>query len=307
MFFHHLFGQEVVESSWVDTLARTPLSQVLAFVGICTILRIFLYPLLARVPHHKRTGMHTAGRFLNEALDALIYAGVFVFLIIRPYFIQAFTIPSGSMLQTLQIRDFIIANKAIYRYSEPEFQDIIVFRPPLTAVNPSQIDRDGQVNVDFIKRCLGVPGDLIEIRNGTLIRNGKPITEPYVEEKPIYDWKLVKYKGEYWPVNMSSSIVNQDMTAPKFIATSPEMMEELRALPAEKIPPGYLLMVGDNRNGSYDGRAWGLVPREDVIGRSEVIWMPLNRMRFTRDVNTLPAWFISAGLIGFFGWRMFRK
>jgi signal peptidase I len=286
----HLLAQEAAPNflaDKIDSLARTPLSQVLAFVGVCTIVRIFLYPYLQSVAAHKRTGAYTAGRIVNEGCDALVYAGVFVFLIIRPYFIQAFKIPSGSMLETLQINDFIIANKAIYRYTEPKSGDIIVFRPPKDAVKPEQLDNDGQVNVDFIKRCIGLPGDLIEIRNGTLIRNSIPVTEPYIKEKPYFDFKLVKYHNEYWPVQMSADMVNAESlgTAQRYWATSSEMMEELRALPAERIPKGYLLMIGDNRNGSFDGRCWGLVPRSDVIGRSEIIWLPISRWRSTRDVR----------------------
>lgn len=80
----------------------------------CTVIRVALAPYLAKVPRHLRSGAYSAARFSNEFLDAVIYAGVFVFLVIRPFCVQAFRIPSESMVDTLLINDFIVANKAIY-------------------------------------------------------------------------------------------------------------------------------------------------------------------------------------------------
>src|SRR5580658_5543171 len=107
----------------VDTLARTPLSQIFIVVAVLTVVRLALVPYLRNVPRHKRFFGYASGRFLNEVLDAVIYAGVFVFMIIRPFAIQAFLIPSGSMWPTLYVNDFIVANKAIYRYSDPKDGD----------------------------------------------------------------------------------------------------------------------------------------------------------------------------------------
>ena len=184
----------------VDKLARTPLSQVLMFVAVCTALRVLIHPYLAKVPPEKRVGGYPVARFLNEVLDALVYAGVFVFMIIRPFGIQAFQIPSESMVPTLLNGDFIVANKAVYRYSEPDRGDIIVFRPPDRAKNEEQGE------VDFIKRLIGKPGDVIVVDDGVVFRNGERLDEPYKNEPPlgqeslaIYDWKLVHYQGSYGP------------------------------------------------------------------------------------------------------------
>jgi signal peptidase I len=292
-----LFAQEQTKdwSGVVDQLARTPLSKVIAFVAVCTLVRLFLAPIIARVPAQKRGIGHGMLRFLNEALDAIVYAGVFVFLLIRPFCIQAFKIPSGSMIPTLLEGDFIVANKAIYRYSDPQINDIVVFRPPKWACEPSQIDPDGQVNVDFIKRCVGRPGDVVEVKDHILYRNGSPVREPYLSEKMDNDFKLVKYKAApgvpidsaqstYWPLKIKGDFVNSDsqQTAPPYALGDMREEDKVRNLPNAPIPKGYYLFMGDNRNFSYDGRSWGLVPRDAIIGRSEFIWLPLKRVRLTR-------------------------
>lgn len=326
----------------IDRLARTPLSEIVVFVAICSLIRIAIYSYLKKTPAHKRLGLYSAARFLNEGLDAIVYAGVFVFMIIRPFVVQAFLIPSGSMEQTLYVNDFIVANKAIYRYSEPQLGDIIVFKPPQRALNADQHD------MDFIKRLIGRPGDVVEIRNGKLWRNGVAIDEPYLSSSPgegaqanghptetglevriATDWKLVHYLGKarpdlydrYIPVQIGRpnpnfpvdpqirynygpgiaianefamgsdagphpmfSYVQMGDWKPISNLTPKELQyeAELRESPPAAIPKGFYLMMGDNRNFSYDSRGWGLVAREDIIGRSEFIWFPINRWRITR-------------------------
>jgi signal peptidase I len=320
----------------IDALARTPLSQIVIFVAICTIVRIALYKYLRGTLPHQRHGIYPVAKFVNEAMDAVVYAGVFVFMLIRPFAVQAFLIPSGSMEQTLYVNDFIVANKAIYRYSEPEFKDIVVFKPPAHALNKNQSD------VDFIKRCIGTPGHVIEIKQGKLWRDGSPVDEPYMSDSPgdgpeanghpmasgkdvkmNTDWKLVYYQGKARPALAGTYIpvqINRNVEAPhancnfgpgvgiaRIFAVGPspdsdenqsavtswksedellpqewEFERELQAAKPAAIPKGYLLMMGDNRNNSYDGRCWGLVPRDDIIGRSEFIWLPINRWRITR-------------------------
>ncbi|MFX8523704.1 S26 family signal peptidase, partial [Acinetobacter baumannii] len=84
------------------------------------------------------------------------------------------------------------------------------------------------------------------------------------------DFKLVQYKGRIWPVlTVDDSANDTEMTSPEFRISDPALMKELRDLPALRIPPGYYLMLGDNRLHSFDGRAWGLVPRSSIIGRAE--------------------------------------
>lgn len=296
----------------IDKIARTPISQIVMFVAVATVIRVALYPYLVNTEKHRRGGSYTLAKFFNEFADAIVYAGIFVFLLIRPFAIQTFYIPTGSMLDTLQLRDFIIANKMVYRYSEPKEGDIVVFKPPKRALF------QGQAESDFIKRLIGAPGTTVEIRDRVLYRNGKPVQEPYVrlaENGRLNggdNFKLVRYQGtrsdwngKYIPVTWSSAYkafpnMEEEALAAKDFSVgyvpsegrvkspaelTPEeqkTLEELAMAPPAPVPPGFFLMIGDNRNGSFDGRFWGLIPRDSVVGRSEFIWFPFNRWRKTR-------------------------
>jgi len=308
---------------FVDNLARTPLSEVVMFVAALTILRVVIFPKLMKTPPHKRSGSFGLLKMLNELLDAFVYAGVFVFMLIRPFGVQAFLIPSGSMWPTLYVNDFIVANKAIYRYTDPKANDVVVFRPPRAATagrEKTQLDAEGNVKVDFIKRCQGVPGDIIELRKGVLYRNGQPdpiddghkhlsectdeprtddcqnfreLTDAEKEGLTKANFKLVNYKGRILPLNYTDLDANSAnpqsgygsmdteppySVAPEFRVDNQDEARQLEKLKPEPIPKGMYLMMGDNRNGSFDSRGWGLVPREQIIGRAEFIWFPLMRM-----------------------------
>ena len=309
-----------------DQLARTPLSRVLIFVAICTAIRVAIFPFLSKTLPHLRHGLFAQAKFLNEILDAIIYAGVVVFMLIRPFAVQTFLIPSESMVHTLEINDFIIANKAVYRYTAPQRGDIIVFRPP-----PEALDK-GQGDVDFIKRLIGKPGDVVQVEGGVLNRNGKVCDEPYINMPPMdNDWKLVHYEGPYQPwkdkyipvtLNRDDGTANwgpscavarqyaigfdpnypgvMDHSIPptnfetgstawkpreSLTAEEEARMQYLLKAPPAAIPVGYYLMMGDNRNRSYDSRGWGLVPSENIVGRSELIWWPPSRWGRTRPVR----------------------
>lgn len=298
----------------VDTLARTPISKIVILSVVLTILRFALWPYLKNTKAHLRGATYHLARFFSDTIDAIVYAAVFVFLVIRPFGVQAFTIPSGSMWPSLYVNDYIVANKLIYRFSNPKAGDIVVFRPPAHAPPPTSIYfyPDGEVKADYIKRCVGTPGDLIELKEGVMYRNGgkwmpeaKHLSECVDtaqmrgetcvnfrefsddEKKSMKEasFKLVERNGKVIPLNYTSEDANSRFSAHGNYSTSepyalddPEEMKRLMSAPAVKIPAGMYLMIGDNRNNSNDGRAWGLVPREDIVGRCEAIWWPLNRM-----------------------------
>lgn len=285
----------------IDSLARTPLSEILIFVLVCTALRLAVAGPIRSTAPHLRTGLFPFFKFVNEALDAIVYAAVFVFMIIRPFAVQTFLIPSGSMVSTLLVNDMIVANKYVYRTSDPKPGDIVVFRPPVWGVYPDQIGKDGEPKVDFIKRCIGAPGDLVEVKHGKMYRNGKAVEEPFVKytstmdqvnftELPpdraasiaVDDFKLVEFNGEVIPLHSFGDYSNtRELSVPKYVL-DPSDAEKLRNQPAVKIPAGHYLMMGDNRNNSSDGRYWGLVSRDAIIGKAEAIWFPFARWRLTR-------------------------
>lgn len=281
---------------FIDQLARTKLSIVVILVAALTLIRIALHRQIINTPPHLRTlGGSKWVMGINEFLDAVIYAGVFVFLVIRPFVLQTFYIPSGSMVPTLKVHDLIVANKFVYRFGDPKVGDIVVFKPPKEALQP------GAAETDFIKRVIGVPGDVIEVKNKIVYRNGKPQEEAWryytnaksYEEFEIMtkeetqqliqsDYKLVRLNDKYYPVQMQGGYYDHMSIAPGVAVTDPLLQAELVKAPPAAIPPGYYLMMGDNRNNSSDGRFWGLVPRESVVGRAEAVLFPIRNAGRTK-------------------------
>ena len=103
--------------------------------------------------------------FLDYAKSIVI--ALIIALVVRTFIVQAFRIPSGSMIPTLLVGDHILVNKFIYHFKDPQHGDVVVFKFPL---DPKK---------DYIKRIIGIPGDRIEIRDKVVYRNGKPLKEPY--------------------------------------------------------------------------------------------------------------------------------
>jgi signal peptidase I len=106
-----------------------------------------------------------------EYLVILLVSFALVFGFVRPFVMEAFWIPSGSMIPTLEIGDRVLVNKFIYRFTDPSRGDIIVFE---------SVDNS---NEDLIKRVVGLPGDTIAVRGGKLFVNGEPQKEPYTNKK----------------------------------------------------------------------------------------------------------------------------
>ena len=119
----------------------------------------------------RRNASKKGGGGILEFLVILLVSFVLVFGFVRPFVVEAFWIPSASMVPTLKYGDRVLVNKFIYRFTEPQRGDSIVFK---------SVEGDGQ---DLIKRVVGVPGDEIAVRRGKLFVNGEPQNEPYVNKK----------------------------------------------------------------------------------------------------------------------------
>lgn len=181
-------------------------------------------------------------KVIRETLEVLIPA-LLLFLVIRAFFLEARYVPSPSMQPTIMKWDRFLIEKVTYRFTPPKRGDIVVFHPPEQAEELAKQEalRHGQnlsrLN-DFIKRIVGLPGDVVLIKEGVVYINGRVLEEPYItpEHRPIY---------EYGPV---------------------------------KIPEGEYLLLGDNRNQSWDGHVWGFVPRENIVGKAFWRFWPLDRI-----------------------------
>lgn len=170
----------------------------------------------------------------HEYLDPFIYAGIAAWFLIT-FVARTYYIPSGSMEPTLGIGDVLLVDKFEYRFHAPREGDIVVFPPPLPSPD------------DFIKRVIGVPGDTLKVQSGTVYRNGRPLTEPYISERPDYDLEVRNYEIY---VNDGGGWESLDPTRanipPRSLWTAPN-----------RIPPHCYIMFGDNRNDSEDSHVWG--------------------------------------------------
>ena len=176
---------------------------------------------------------------VREYAEAIIIALVLA-LFIRTFIVQAFKIPSGSMLPTLQIGDHILVNKFIYGVKvpfsgtvlipidNPEPNDIVVFKYPR---NPK---------LDYIKRVIAVAGDTVEERDKKLYVNGKPFVDKH-------------------GVHMDSRIL-------------PASAGPRDNFGPVTVPEGHIFVMGDNRDNSFDGRFWGFVDLKAVRGKAFLIY-----------------------------------
>ncbi len=164
-------------------------------------------------------------RVVREVIETLVLT-LLMFLIIR-LAVQNFNVDGHSMEPNLHDQELILVDKWTYLFHAPARGDVVVFVAP---PNPS---------LDYVKRVIGLPGDVITIKNTMVYVNGKILSEPYV---------LPSNQG-----NPFGSFTNRI------------------------IPPNTYFVLGDNRNGSSDSRDWGCVPRQNVIGRAALVYWPLGQ------------------------------
>jgi signal peptidase I len=192
---------------------------------------------------HLTRGLPRGWRITIDWLVTIVGA-IAIVLAIKAWVVNPYRIPSSSMEPTLHcarpdagceagFSDRVLACRFCYRFTSPHRGDIIVFKtPPLAQV------RCGAGGT-FVKRLIGLPGDLWSERNGYVYIDGKKLKEPYI--KPD--------------------------------------RRDTRTVRPIKIPPGSYFMMGDNRNSSCDSREWGTVPRQNLIGKVFAIYWPPSRIR----------------------------
>ncbi len=183
-------------------------------------------------------------RFMLELLDSGLIAFILVFLLIRPFVVQAFYIPSESMVPTLMPGDRILVNKFVYRLNEPNRGDIIVFEAPPQALKVGE-------RKDFVKRLIGLPGDTIRIRrdDGVYI-NGSRLQESRGVPPPDYDWPEDTL-GQSGRVPEGRYFVLGDFRTRSNDSHKWGMLETGRVVGKAMVifwPPGRISLVGDNRD-----------------------------------------------------------
>lgn len=178
---------------------------------------------------------------VRELAEGLVTA-VLVAFVLKLFIIQAFRIPSGSMIPTLDVGDQILVYKLAFgirsplgdqywiRFHDPSRGDVVVFRYPKDETK------------DFIKRVIGLPGDHVAVRNKIVYINGKPLTEHYVQY--------------IQPLDFDQGVRDN--------------------MPDTVVPPGQFFVMGDNRDDSYDSRFWGFVDRRKILGKAMLVYWSWN-------------------------------
>ena len=205
---------------------------------------------------------------------------ILIVFMVRSFLVEPFKIPSGSMIPTLLIGDFILVNKFIYgvrlpvvnkkilALNEPQRGDVMVFRYP------------EDLSVDYIKRIVGVPGDKVEYKNKRLTINGKTVpTEDagnYLDVESDLNYQNLKLQIEELGSRVHRTIQNPDIPAVHLGSVQSFPHRENCTITEEglscTVPAGHYFMMGDNRDNSKDSRYWGFVPDENIVGKAFMIW-----------------------------------
>ena len=217
--------------------------------------------------------------FLRDNLEVICFA-VLLIMFFKTFVGQQFTIPTASMRNTLQIGDHVLVNKFLFAAPQWSWEerlfplrpldrgDIIVFRFP------------GNREEDWVKRCVALPGDTVQVRNKRLLVNGRPVTGPW--EHHVLDQAQGPLPGP-WPPDRDAG--PGEPLPPGF----PRLLRWPYGLPGIRpgqgmvfgfrddlgpitVPPGHLMAMGDNRDNSADSRFWGFLPMDHLRGRPFLVW-----------------------------------
>jgi signal peptidase I len=209
-------------------------------------------------------------------------------LVVRSFWFEPFQIPSPSMVPTLLVGDFLVVNKYAYglrlpvlntkilAVGSPERGDVVVFRRPHSDQIP--LDQpDEEEGKNYIKRLIGLPGDQIRYENHQL----------FINDEPMQRTQVSSYVGDIASkVELGTDLLSEQlMDRPHQILNGTNGFMNNQFDGSWTVPAGHYFMMGDNRDGSADSRAWGFVPEANLVGRASFIWFHFDRQR-----NGIVAW-----------------
>jgi signal peptidase I len=215
---------------------------------------------------------------LVENIKSFAFA-IFVVLLIRSSVIEAFKIPSGSMIPTLFIGDNIFVNKFTYgvklpfydwiandplyltKTTMPERGDVIVFKYPLDE------------SVHYIKRVIGLPGDRIRVERKALFINGQPVPRKRITDPAVIDAVIGNLDWAYDKTTLELYEEDVPGTTKKHWVILDSVNNNFEDFPEVTVPEGKIFAMGDDRDYSADSRVWGFVPFKNVRGKAMFIWL----------------------------------
>ncbi|WP_250519652.1 signal peptidase I [Caballeronia sp. NCTM1] len=214
---------------------------------------------------------------------ASFFPVILAVFVVRSFIIEPFKIPSGSMVPTLLVGDFILVNKYEYGLRMPITNTKMTDGSPLKRGDVVVFRYPKDESVDYIKRVIGLPGDTVAYEDKKLTINGKPVPETPLPD--YFDDERIGYAKQFEEDldGRKNAILNNPQVPPFIVGADDFPFRDNCNYNAQgvtcKVPPGNYFMMGDNRDNSADSRYWGFVPDKNIVGRAFFIWMNFSNLK----------------------------
>ncbi|WP_175918896.1 signal peptidase I [Burkholderia pyrrocinia] len=220
---------------------------------------------------------------------ASFFPVILAVFVVRSFIVEPFKIPSGSMVPTLLVGDFILVNKFEYGLRLPVTNTKITQGSPLSRGDVVVFRYPKDESVDYIKRVIGLPGDTVAYQDKQLTINGQPVPETPLPD--FFDDERQNYAKQFEEAigNKKNAILNNPAVPPFVMGAYDYPYRDNCTYNSRgvicKVPPGHYFMMGDNRDNSADSRYWGFVPDRNIVGRAFFIWMNFSDLKRIGSFN----------------------
>jgi signal peptidase I len=284
----HLWLEIAWPVFFIAVMGMLTLKEVLSFAAVlllATVITGILWLIDIVAFRRKRAGVH--GEPVLVEMARSFFPVILIVFLLRSFLFEPFKIPSGSMVPSLLVGDFILVNKYTYgirlpvinkkivEMNSPKRSDVMVFRYP---ENPGK---------DFIKRVVGLPGDVISYKNKQLTVNGRLVPREKTGLFTEVDDRMNMRQFEAYRESLGEKphlmMVDPRMASIN-LGSVREFQNKNNCVYNEegmtcKVPAGHYFMMGDSRDNSDDGRYWGFVPEQNIVGKAVLIWMNFGHLK----------------------------